>query len=143
MRVRCGTFKRMEHNSDRGTAVSPGEVAGRELRRLRTERGWTQDEVARRMAAYGYDWHQTLVAKTEAAQRPLRLNEAADLAALFGASLESLLASGPLAEAQAALRAAEMEAERHRAAQDASALHAAARKRTKTAWKRLADGRAT
>jgi chromosome segregation ATPase len=43
------------------------------------------------MKAYGYDWHQTTVGRIEAAQRPLRLNEAVDLAALFGVSLETLL----------------------------------------------------
>ena len=43
------------------------------------------------MKAYGYDWHQTLIGRIEAAQRPLRLNEAVHLAALFGVSLEMLL----------------------------------------------------
>jgi predicted RNase H-like nuclease (RuvC/YqgF family) len=43
------------------------------------------------MKAYGYDWHQTTVGRIEAAQRPLRLNEAVDLAALFGVSLQMLL----------------------------------------------------
>ncbi len=48
------------------------------------------------MSAYGYDWHQTLVGRIEAAQRPIRLNEAADLAALFGVTVEALLTgAGP------------------------------------------------
>lgn len=42
------------------------------------------------MKAYGYDWHQTQVGRIEAGQRPLRLNEAVDLAALFGVSLDTL-----------------------------------------------------
>ncbi len=45
------------------------------------------------MKAYGYDWHQVMIGRIEAAQRPLRLNEAVDLAALFGVSLDLLLTS--------------------------------------------------
>jgi hypothetical protein len=43
------------------------------------------------MSAFGYEWHQTLIGRIEAAQRPLRLNEAVDLAALYGVPLERLL----------------------------------------------------
>ena len=64
-------------------AKTPEELAGLEVRRLRRERGWTQEELARQMAAYGYDWHQSTVARTETADRPLRLNEVVHLAALF------------------------------------------------------------
>lgn len=46
------------------------------------------------MKAYGYDWHQTTVGRIEAAQRPLRLNEAVDLASLYGVSLNALASSG-------------------------------------------------
>jgi transcriptional regulator with XRE-family HTH domain len=70
---------------------APEEVAGQELRHLRMARGWSQEHVAEQMKAYGYDWHQTLIGRIEAAQRPLRLNEAVHLAALFGVSLEMLL----------------------------------------------------
>jgi transcriptional regulator with XRE-family HTH domain len=74
---------------------SPEEAAGRELRRLREARRWSQEETARRMDAYGYDFHQTSIAKTEAGQRPLRLNEAAAFACLFGVTLADLLAAVP------------------------------------------------
>jgi hypothetical protein len=47
------------------------------------------------MNAYGYDFHQTAIAKTEAGQRPLRLNEAAAFACLFGVTLTDLLAAVP------------------------------------------------
>jgi hypothetical protein len=36
------------------------------------------------MQALGCNWLQTTVAKTEAAERPLRVNEVTDLAALLG-----------------------------------------------------------
>lgn len=78
-----------------GTVLSPEEAAGRELRRLREACRWSQEEVARRMGGYGYEWHQTTVAKTEAAQRPLRLDEVVALASLFGVTLPALLESVP------------------------------------------------
>lgn len=85
---------RVEHEvAEPGAIPTAEELAGRELRRLRAELGWSQEEVARRMAAFGYDWHQTTVGRIEAAQRPLRLNEAVSLAALFDVPLTQLLVS--------------------------------------------------
>ena len=69
----------------------PEVQAGRALRRLRTARGWSQEEVGRRMKAYGYDFHQTMIAKIEAAQRPLRVRELADFAALYGMEVHQLI----------------------------------------------------
>ena len=66
----------MENNPQLAAASEerpdPEVQAGRALRRLRTARGWSQEEVGRRMKAYGYDFHQTMIAKIEAAQRPLQ-----------------------------------------------------------------------
>jgi transcriptional regulator with XRE-family HTH domain len=75
--------------------VTLEELAGRELRRLRTAAGWSQEEVARRMDAYGYRAHQTTIAKIESADRPLRLNELADLCDLFGVTPAGLLKMAP------------------------------------------------
>lgn len=69
----------------------PEVQAGIALRRLRTARGWSQEEVARRMKAYGYDFHQTMIAKVESAQRPLRVRELAGFAALFGMEVHELI----------------------------------------------------
>lgn len=69
----------------------PEVQAGRALRRLRTARGWSQEEVGRRMKAYGYEFHQTMIAKIEAAQRPLRVRELADFAALYGMEVHELI----------------------------------------------------
>lgn len=74
------------------TAPSPEQVAGQELRRLRTARRWSQEEVTQRL---GYPWHQSAMAKTEAAQRPLRLNELVALCQLYGVTLASLLTALP------------------------------------------------
>lgn len=79
----------------------PEVQAGRALRRLRTARGWSQEEAARRMKPYGYDFHQTMIAKIEAAQRPIRVRELADFAALYGAEVHELIypPAGSLQEA--------------------------------------------
>ena len=53
------------------------------------------------MKAYGYDFHQTMIAKIEAAQRPLRVRELADFAALYGVEAHELIypSAGSLKEA--------------------------------------------
>ena len=53
---------------------------------LRAERGWSQSEVARRMQASGYNWHQATVGRVENGKHPLRLNELMHLAAMFDVS---------------------------------------------------------
>jgi transcriptional regulator with XRE-family HTH domain len=80
--------------------ADPEAQAGRALRRLRLARSWSQEEVAVRMTAYGYDFHQTTIAKIEAAQRPLRVRELADFAALYGVEVQDLVypPSGSLPE---------------------------------------------
>jgi transcriptional regulator with XRE-family HTH domain len=65
-------------------------AVGRNLRALRNARGWPLRETAERMKAFGYTWHQTVVAKIETGDRPLRLGEAIDLASLYGANLGDL-----------------------------------------------------
>src|SRR6266567_4117252 len=74
-----------------GLRHDPEAEAGRALRLLRQARDWSQEEVAARMRAYGYDFHQTMIAKIEAAQRPLRVRELADFAALYGVEVQDLV----------------------------------------------------
>jgi transcriptional regulator with XRE-family HTH domain len=71
--------------------ADPEEQAGKALRQLRLARHWSQGEVAVRMTAYGYDFHQSTIAKIEAAQRPLRVRELADFAALYGVEIQDLV----------------------------------------------------
>jgi transcriptional regulator with XRE-family HTH domain len=66
-------------------------LLGERVRALREARGWSQDTVAKRMASKGFSWRQTTVAKTEAADRPVRVNEAVALADLYGVDLDSLV----------------------------------------------------
>ncbi|HMH91075.1 MAG TPA: Scr1 family TA system antitoxin-like transcriptional regulator [Streptosporangiaceae bacterium] len=83
-----------------GQRPDPEAQAGRALRRLRLAQNWSQEEVAVRMANFGYDFHQTMIAKIEAAQRPLRVRELADFATLYGVEVQDLVSppAGTLAE---------------------------------------------
>jgi transcriptional regulator with XRE-family HTH domain len=78
-----------------GARKTPEQVAGERIREIRTARHLTQAALAKAMQALGYNWLQTTVAKTEAAERPLRLNEATALAGVLGIETEYLL-SPPL-----------------------------------------------
>lgn len=63
---------------------------GQRVRELRTERGWSQSELGKRMKAYGHDLSQTTVAKLENGKRPIRLNEAQALCDIFGVAFSDL-----------------------------------------------------
>lgn len=74
-------------------SVSAESSAGHALRMLRAIRNMSQQQVADAMVERGYQgWRQTTVAKTEAAQRPLRVNELVSLAAILDVSVEELIA---------------------------------------------------
>jgi transcriptional regulator with XRE-family HTH domain len=73
----------------------PELMAGQEIQRLRRARGWSQDEVARKMKPYGYDFNQALISRIELGQRPLRVRELVDFAALFGLQPAALLKPWP------------------------------------------------
>jgi transcriptional regulator with XRE-family HTH domain len=94
------------------------------------------------MTAYGYDFHQTTIAKIEAAQRPLRVRELADFAALYGVEVQHLVyppsrslpeidqeiaeVTARLGLAREAAKAAGAHlASAHKAARDAEATHQA------------------
>src|SRR5215472_6738402 len=70
---------------------TPEQLAARQLRLLRQAYGWSQHEVAEKLRPYGYDWSQATVTRLESASRPIRLNELADLAALYGVKITQFL----------------------------------------------------
>ncbi len=77
---------------DRG----PEAIFAGHLKRWRAARGWSQQDLAERMAKdFGYGWHQTTVARVEGRSRPLRLNEAIALGMLFDVGLDELLQPPP------------------------------------------------
>jgi transcriptional regulator with XRE-family HTH domain len=72
---------------------SPEEIVGANIKLLRAQRGLTQAELAEAMRGLGHSWGQTTAAKTEAADRPLRLNEIADLAQVLRVRLPELVST--------------------------------------------------
>jgi transcriptional regulator with XRE-family HTH domain len=72
---------------------TPEEQVGASVKVLRAQRGLTQADVAEAMQGLGHSWIQTTVAKTEAADRPLRLNEVADLAKILGVRVPQLVST--------------------------------------------------
>ncbi|MEV7976241.1 helix-turn-helix transcriptional regulator [Streptomyces sp. NPDC086519] len=74
-------------------AQTAEQAVGRRIKALRGIRGWSQQQLASRMSVAGFSWGQTTVTKTENAERPLRVNEAVQLAHVFGVSVGDLLAS--------------------------------------------------
>ena len=73
--------------------VGPGSSAyafGRRVWTLRKARGWTQDDLARRLTAAGHPMHQTTIAKLEMGARPTDVGEITEIAALFGVAPAAL-----------------------------------------------------
>jgi transcriptional regulator with XRE-family HTH domain len=75
------------------TSGTPEQTVAERVRRLRLDRGWSQAELAARVSSALPNWVQTTVAKTEAASRPIRVNEAAAIAAALGLPVAELLAA--------------------------------------------------
>ena len=68
-------------------------VIGKKVRQLRTERGWSQEDLRRRLEP-GWPLDQTTISNLELGRRPIRVAEAEALAAVFGMSLVALLDQG-------------------------------------------------
>jgi hypothetical protein len=51
----------------------------------------SQEDLARAMNTYGFTWRQSTVYKTETAQRPIRVNEAAALGEALGLHVAHLI----------------------------------------------------
>lgn len=68
--------------------VTAEESLADRVRLARTERGWSQADLAERMRAVGFSWHQTTVSRVEGRTQTISLNEAIALAAMFGLALD-------------------------------------------------------
>lgn len=81
---------------------------GKRVQIERTNRGWSQAEMARMLSDNGVNpMHPTTIAKIESGQRSVRINEAVGIAELFEASIDSLLGRKPgtqISEVEYALR---------------------------------------
>jgi transcriptional regulator with XRE-family HTH domain len=72
---------------------TPERQAGTKIKNRRMELGMSQETLADEMRRLGHPWHQTTVVKTEAAGRPLRLNELTDLARILQVRASHLAAT--------------------------------------------------
>lgn len=71
------------------------EHFGKTIRARREQRGWSQADMAKMLLDRGVDpMHSTTVAKIEAGDRSVRINEAVGIADLFDVSLDVLLGRG-------------------------------------------------
>lgn len=78
-------------------AVRSALEFGRHARTRREFLGLSQQGVARLVNDdFGIPWHQTVVAKIEAGQRQVKLNEALALSLVYGTSLDNLVAGKAL-----------------------------------------------
>ena len=65
---------------------------GKRVKAHRSDRGWTQPQMAKMLSDNGiYPMHSTTIAKIEAGERSVRINEAVGIAELFGVSLDSFV----------------------------------------------------
>lgn len=74
--------------------MTAAQTFGLAVRAQRVQFGWSQRQLAVCMGTLGFSWHQTTVAKTEAAERSVPIDEAVALARLLRISLDSLLLAG-------------------------------------------------
>lgn len=94
----------------------PERILGMRLRALREETGMSQAEVAEAMTRQGFSMHQTTIAKIEANDRAVTVNEGAMLAAILGLRLPDLLADPEVNAEVASIRAEWVEAQARRQA---------------------------
>lgn len=80
--------------------LSLRSALGANIRRLRTERGWSQEALAEEMTRAGFDWSRVTVAQSEneaGRSRRVTVEELIGLALVLRRSVLSLLGPGPIA----------------------------------------------
>ncbi|MEU6295048.1 helix-turn-helix domain-containing protein [Streptomyces erythrochromogenes] len=86
---------------------------GARLRLARQEAGLSQDGLAKAMAECGFNWRQTTVAKTEAADRPVLFAEVVALSRILKTGIDEFLSEGtPLDSLLVELQRAVMDREK-------------------------------
>ncbi|MEV6907991.1 helix-turn-helix transcriptional regulator [Amycolatopsis sp. NPDC051071] len=66
------------------------EVLSSKIRQLRTDRGWSQEDLANHLERVGFKMHQTTIAKLESGKRPIRASEVFALSYVFRIPMEAL-----------------------------------------------------
>ena len=67
------------------------ELFGETVRTLRRARGWSQEDLARKMTDAGHPMHQTTLAKLESGIRPTSVDELVALGALLNVNPRDLI----------------------------------------------------
>jgi transcriptional regulator with XRE-family HTH domain len=76
-------------------ASKPGWIVGRNVREMRIERSWTQDDAARRLRQVGLPWTRSHIAALESQRRDdVSMSELVFLSAAFGVAPERWLEGG-------------------------------------------------
>jgi transcriptional regulator with XRE-family HTH domain len=109
-------------------AGEPERILAARVREIREKLGMTQAAVARDMTALGLSMRQSTIAKIEAGQRPVYLNEAVRLAAVLRTELDDLITDPRQRGMEDALNAAR-EAERDLLGRLLQAQHALTQRR--------------
>lgn len=79
-------------NQPERASVAFDKTFGTRLRQARERAGISQEHLAvNLLVMHDVNWHQTTVGKTEAGERPIRLNEAVAVADLLGVPLHELV----------------------------------------------------
>ncbi len=71
--------------------AKPRELVGRNLRRIRQDRGLSQRRLVERMRGLRFSWHQTTVQGVETGTRPVSIDELVALAICLDTDIASLL----------------------------------------------------
>ena len=82
-----------------GHVQAANEHLAANLRTLRKRKGWSQADLAAKLAVHGVQWHQQTIGRIEAGQQSVKWGEAVALAAVLETSLDRL--TWPTAEANA------------------------------------------
>jgi transcriptional regulator with XRE-family HTH domain len=82
----------MAEDSSKKTTLAV--IVGRNVRRLRDARGWSQSDLAREAQDYGLTWGQTVVSAIEKGARVLDLDELLLLCVVLRVGPQDLLAGG-------------------------------------------------
>ena len=93
----CLGQTRLVYNPNMGLRDAADFYFGKRVRDERERRGWSQEELAKRLTDKGIPVYASTIAKIESKEKPraARLGEAAGIADLFGVSLDSLLGRKP------------------------------------------------
>ncbi|GAA1078088.1 helix-turn-helix domain-containing protein [Tsukamurella spumae] len=76
---------------DDATPTTPEQRIAENIKAIREDLKMKQGQLAERMTAMGYKWHQATVAKVETNERQVQLGEAHALAAVFGVPLQDIV----------------------------------------------------